>query len=65
MLNGKVEEKIIEGYREIGYEINLTVLNSADYGVPQFRKRVIFIGNRVGKKNYHPKPLYNETIMLH
>ena len=61
MLNGKVEEKIIEDYREIGYEINLTVLNSADYGVPQFRKRVIFIGNRIGKKNYHPKPLYNET----
>lgn len=61
MLNGKVEEKIIEDYREIGYEINLTVLNSADYGVPQFRKRVIFIGNRIGKKNYHPKPLYDET----
>lgn len=61
MLNGKVEEKIIEDYREIGYEINLTVLNSADYGVPQFRKRVIFIGNRIGKTNYHPKPLYNET----
>ena len=61
MLNGKVEEKIIEDYREIGYEINLTVLNSADYGVPQFRKRVIFIGNRIGKTNFHPKPLYNET----
>ncbi len=61
MLNGKVEEKIIEDYREIGYEINLTVLNSADYGVPQFRKRVIFIGNRIGKTNYHPKPLYDET----
>lgn len=61
MLNGKVEEKIIEDYREIGYEINLTVLNSADYGVPQFRKRVIFIGNRIGKKNYHPQPLYDET----
>lgn len=60
MLNGKVEEKIIEDYKKIGYEINLTVLNSADYGVPQFRKRVIFIGNRLGRKNYHPKPLYDE-----
>lgn len=61
MLNGKVEEMIIEDYKKIGYEINLTVLNSANYGVPQFRKRVIFIGNRVGKTNYHPKPLFNET----
>lgn len=61
MLNGKVEEMIIEDYKKIGYEINLTVLNSANYGVPQFRKRVIFVGNRVGKTNYHPKPLYDET----
>lgn len=60
MLNGKVEEKIIEDYKEIGYELNLAVLNSANYGVPQLRKRVIFIGNRVGKTNYHPQPILNE-----
>lgn len=60
MLNGKVEEKIIEDYKEIGYELNLAVLNSANYGVPQLRKRVIFIGNRVGKINYHPQPILNE-----
>lgn len=64
MLNGKVEEMIIEDYKKIGYEINLTVLNSANYGVPQFRKRVIFIGNRVGKTNYHPKPMYNEQTYV-
>ena len=60
MLNGKVEQKIIEDYEKIGYKINLTVLNSADYGVPQTRKRVIFVGNRIGKTNYHPKPLLEE-----
>lgn len=57
MLNGKVEEMIIQDYEKIGYKINLTILNSADYGVPQVRKRVIFIGNRVNKINYHPKPI--------
>jgi DNA (cytosine-5)-methyltransferase 1 len=56
MLGGLVEQQIIEDYKNIGYEINVTVLNSADYGVPQIRKRVIFIGNRIGKKNLHPKP---------
>jgi DNA (cytosine-5)-methyltransferase 1 len=61
MLNGKVEELIIEDYKRIGYEVNLTVLNSVNYGVPQYRKRVIFIGNRVGKTNYHPKPMYDES----
>lgn len=60
MLNGKVEEKIINDYREIGYDINITVLNSADYYTPQTRHRVIFIGNRIGVTNYHPKPLLDE-----
>lgn len=62
MLNGKVEAKIISDYKEAGYDINVTVLNSADYGVPQIRKRVIFIGNKHGVKNYHPKPLYSPDM---
>lgn len=59
MLNGKIEAKIINDYTEAGYNINVTVLNSADYGVPQIRKRVVFIGNRFGIKNYHPKPIFS------
>lgn len=57
MLGGKVEESIVADYRKIGYEINVAVLNAVDYGVPQHRRRVIFIGNRIGKPNFHPKPL--------
>lgn len=60
MLNGKVEEKIIEDYEKIGYKINVTVLNAANYYTPQTRKRVIFIGNRIGAKNFHPKPMLDE-----
>ena len=60
MMNGKIEEKIISDYERLGYKINVTVLNSADYGVAQIRRRVIFIGNRIGAKNYHPKPFLNE-----
>lgn len=60
MLGGKVEAKIISDYKKAGYNINVAVLNSADYGVPQIRKRVIFIGNRLGLTNYYPKPLYSE-----
>lgn len=57
MLGGKVEEKIINDFEKIGYKINLAVLNAADYCTPQIRKRVIFIGNRIGVTNYHPKPI--------
>jgi DNA (cytosine-5)-methyltransferase 1 len=57
MLKGKVEDKIKADIRKLGYVVNVTVLNSADYYVPQKRERVIFIANRIGKKNFHPAPL--------
>lgn len=61
MLNGKIETKIIDDYKKIGYDINVTVLNSADYGVAQIRRRVIFIGNKIGVKNYHPQPFLDKS----
>lgn len=57
MLDGKVEQKILEDFRAIGYEMNVTTLCAADYYTPQKRERVIFIGNRIGKKNFHPEPI--------
>lgn len=57
MLGGKVEEMIINDFAEAGYPMNVTVLRAADYEVPQKRDRVIFIGNRINKKNLHPAPL--------
>lgn len=60
MLKGKVEDKIKKDIRALGYEVNVTVLNSADYYVPQKRERIIFIANRIGKKNFHPSPLLEE-----
>ena len=57
MLGGLVEKKIISDFNEIGYEMNVTTLCAADYYTPQKRERVIFIGNRKGLTNFHPKPL--------
>ncbi len=57
MLGGKVEEKIINDFEKIGYKMNVTILNAADYYTPQTRRRVIFIGNRIGVDNYYPKPI--------
>lgn len=57
MLGGAVEKKIISDYKAIGYEMNVTTLCAADYYTPQKRERVIFIGNRKGLQNYHPKPI--------
>ena len=57
MLGGAVEKKILEDFKTIGYDMNVTTLCAADYYVPQKRERVIFVGNRIGVKNLHPRPM--------
>ncbi len=39
-------ENIKSMFREAGYELSFKLLNASDYGVPQDRKRVFFIGFR-------------------
>jgi len=36
---------------DLGYEVRVQVLDAADYGVPQHRDRLFFIGNRLGEEN--------------
>ena len=48
LAGGKVFEMIKQDFKNLGYEIDAKLLNSADFGVPQFRQRVIIIGNRIG-----------------
>ena len=45
-------------FTDIGYDLSFELLNVADYGVPQDRKRVFFIGYRkdLGLKFQFPKP---------
>ncbi len=58
MHKGKVIEMIVNDFKKLGYEVNYKLVNSADYGVPQQRERVIIIGNRIGVKNKFPKKTY-------
>ncbi|MDZ7746681.1 MAG: DNA cytosine methyltransferase [Halobacteriales archaeon] len=44
MEDGDVMRKIHQRYDEIGYSVKHETLNAADYGVPQARRRVVFIG---------------------
>ena len=57
---GLVIQMIEDDFREIGYKMDYRVLNSADFGVPQNRERVIIIGNRLGKKNVFPEPTHSK-----
>ena len=42
----------------LGYDVKEAVLNAEDFGVPQERRRVVFIGNRLGLPISHPQPTH-------
>lgn len=46
MANGQVVKKIKKMYSDIGYSCQAKTLVAADYGVPQLRKRVFFVGTK-------------------
>ncbi len=47
MANGDIIKQICEDFAGCGYDIKWEILNAADYGVPQNRKRVFIIGKRI------------------
>ena len=60
-------DKILMKFKEINYKVIWKVLNSADYGVAQMRKRIIFIGTKHKniKLSFPPKThLENKGVML-
>lgn len=59
--DGTYANKILEGLSKLGYEVTEMVLNAADYGVPQRRKRAFFIANRLGVKFKIPQPTHTKS----
>lgn len=59
LYNGEVKDEILRRFREMGYKIDCKVLCSADYGVPQIRKRLVFVGLRDGEEAFEfPSPTH-------
>ena len=63
---GKTLKIILEELDKIGYEVYHRVLNSLDYGVPQMRERIYFVGIRkdlVNGNNFEwPRPVFPPDI---
>jgi DNA (cytosine-5)-methyltransferase 1 len=57
-----VKEIIKEKLERIGYQTEYKVLNASDYGVPQSRKRVVFIGSKVGKIDFPEERKIKVTV---
>lgn len=65
---GKAIETIIKDFESIepGYIVKPHLYNFAEYGVPQFRERVLFVGIRIdtGFDFVHPKPTHGPQAPL-
>ena len=58
----KVTDIITETFQKMGYNVQMKLLNSANYGVPQKRERVIFVGviNDITEKFEYPVETHNK-----
>ncbi len=64
LYNGKAFETLIKELGDIGYNVYSDVLNAADYGLPQYRKRTIVIGLSKGYSFEFPKILNSNSKNL-
>lgn len=55
---GKAVKDILAGLAELGYQVEFRVLKAENFGVPQERRRIIFVGNRLGLSYKWPAPTY-------
>jgi DNA (cytosine-5)-methyltransferase 1 len=61
---GATRQEILQDFQDLGYTVQCKILNSADYGVAQIRKRVIFIGSRLHDKIIFPQKEVEEYVSV-
>ena len=61
LFNGEVKDNIIRIFSEMGYAVTYRILCAADYGVPQNRKRVVFVGVK-GKNIFEYPSIQTEQV---
>lgn len=59
LYDGQIKEEILKRFRNLGYNTNCKILCAADYGVPQLRRRLVFMGIRkdIGEPCF-PEPIF-------
>lgn len=59
--DGQIVQEIMQDFKSIGYaNTDVKMLSAELYGVPQKRKRLFFIGNRLGLQNSFPEPSHHD-----
>lgn len=53
---------IIQSFTQLGYAVDVKVLSAHHYGVPEKRRRTIFLCNKFGIKNIFPKQQFKDSL---
>jgi DNA (cytosine-5)-methyltransferase 1 len=56
----RFEGGVVELFAGLGYEVSFHVLRAADHGIPQLRRRVVFVGHRTRGFFRRPRPSLQE-----
>lgn len=59
---GAIREAILDDFAALGYTTEYKIMTASDYGVPQNRRRAIFVGFRNGHHFEFPSPLESEKV---
>lgn len=58
-VKGTLLSEIVHDMRELGYAVDVFLVNSVNYGAPQIRERMIILGNRLGLPNHIAEPTHS------
>lgn len=64
MQGGKLIEIIKAEFQKLGYHVKSKLLNAVDYGVPQYRERVILVGMKAENSFEYPAATHGEGFGL-
>ena len=62
---GQYLQLIQDDFRDVGYEVSLNLIDAIGYGVPQHRRRIFFVGERLDSTSSvfkWPDPLYSIVV---
>jgi DNA (cytosine-5)-methyltransferase 1 len=62
--NGRTRLEIIELFQKLNYRVDCKIINTADFGIPQVRNRVLFIGNRITDKIIFPSKKVEKYVTV-
>lgn len=61
---GRYRDYVLKRLAQIGYHAHFTVINAADYGVPQLRRRAIFVAFADPRVSYEfPEPTHGPGLL--